>query len=236
MHQHGHEHGHRHRLVILDMDGTFLDSRGTGSVEHEWAYKAFLKTLSAYGLKLSIEEIDAYFLSPLHSQGDTGVRRFCDRFHLDCEEFWARRERDVIEAKIEAIQRGEINLCKGSEEIIRYLSRRYKLAVVSDSQQACVDFALEYFGLKPYFQLWYGRRSNLKSLNERKPSPFYINKVMSELNIPRGETILVDDSPVGILAAKRAGIDSILIRPRNRRVWGEPTYVVGSISELNQVL
>ena len=47
----------RHQLVILDMDGTFLDSRGTGKIEHEWAYEAFRRTLSKYGLQLSIEAV-----------------------------------------------------------------------------------------------------------------------------------------------------------------------------------
>jgi len=229
----------RHQLVILDMDGTFLDSRGVGKIEHEWAYEAFKRTLSTYGLKLSIEEIDTYFLMPLHSAGEKGVRQFCDRFSLDCEEFWARRERDVIEAKIEAIKRGEIKLCKGSESIIKYLSHRYQLAVVSDSQQACVDFALEFFGLKPYFKLWYGRKSDLKSLSERKPSPFYINKVLTELGIERRDAILVDDSPVGVLAAKRAGIDSILISNdgrSEREREAEPTYMVRDITGLRGVL
>ena len=237
----------RHRLVILDMDGTFLDSRGIGKIEHEWAYEAFKRTLSRYGLQLSIEEIDTYFLMPLHSDGERGVRQFCDRFNLDCEDFWAMRERDVIEAKIKAIQRGEINLCKGSESVIKYLSRKYQLAVVSDSQQACVDFAVEYFGLRPYFRIWYGRRSDLKSLSDRKPSPFYINKVLGELDIQRRAAILVDDSPVGVLAAKRAGIDSILISNDGRsekepesklepELEPEPTYIVRSITELKRVL
>ncbi len=224
-----------YRLVILDMDGTFLDSRGTGVIEHEWAYNAFRKTLSRYGLELTIKEIDTHFLAPLHSEGEAGVRRFCERFGLDCEEFWANREHDVIEAKIDAMQRGEIYLCKGSEEVIKYLSTRYLLAVVSDSQHKSVDFALDFFGLKPYFRVWYGRNSDLDRLDNRKPSPYYINKVLTELSIPRSEAILVDDSPVGVQAANRAGIDSVLISNRGKSD-GEPTFVVRNISELKLIL
>lgn len=79
--------------------------------------------------------------------------KFCNTFGLGSEEFWARRERDIIEAKIEAIRSGLIKLCNGSEEIIKYLNiiKRFHLAVVSDSQQACVDYTLEYFKLKQYF-------------------------------------------------------------------------------------
>jgi len=231
--------GTRYKVVLLDMDGTFLDSRGAGEIPNEWAYEAFKKTLARYGITLTIAEINKLFLAPLHAEGEEGVLSFCNRFGLDCEEFWSRREKDVIEAKIDAIRKGVIKLCKGSEEIIRYLSKRFQLAVVSDSQQACVDYALEHFKLRPYFTIWYGRKSELKSLANRKPNPFYITKVLRELSIQREEAILVDDSPMGVQAAQRAGIDSVLIcSDEEVRVKCDykPTFIVTNIGELEKVL
>jgi len=228
-----------YQVVLLDMDGTFLDSRGKGEIPTEWAYEAFKKSLNHYGITLTIKEINNYFLAPLRSGGAEGVRKFCERFGLDSEEFWARREKDVIEAKIEAMRSGGIKLCNGSEEIIKYLSGKFYLAVVSDSQQVCVDYALEHFNLKQYFTIWYGRKSDLKSLAKRKPSPFYINRVLRELSLRMEDAILVDDSPVGILAAKNAGIDSVLIGHNTKeraKYDGEPTFLVKNISELGRVL
>jgi len=228
-----------YQLVLLDMDGTFLDSHGKGRIPNEWAYEAFKKSLGHFGLALSIPEIDAQFLQPLRADGADGVRAFCARFGLACDEFWARREIDVIEAKIEAIRSGKIILCTSSEKIIRYLSARYSLAVVSDSQQASVDFTLEFFNLKSYFTVWFGRKSTLDDLDTRKPNPFYINRVLRELAIPRAAAILADDSPVGVLAAKRAGIDSVLITrddEKRKQCESEPTFVVNGIGELRNVL
>jgi HAD superfamily hydrolase (TIGR01509 family) len=229
----------RYKVVLLDMDGTFLDSRGVGEIPNEWAYEAFKKTVRHYGITLTVDEINTFFLAPLHSRGEGGVISFCDRFGLDCEEFWSRREEEVIEAKIDAIRSGVIKLCKGSEEIIRYLSERFDLAVVSDSQQSCVDYALEYFNLKPYFAIWYGRKSELRSLANRKPSPFYINKVLHELGVRKKESILVDDSPVGVLAAQRAGIDSVLICNNDEKLLKceqKPTFLIRNLNELKTVL
>ena len=228
-----------YQLVLLDMDGTFLDSRGKGAIPNEWAYNAFKQTLRRYSITLTIAEINTLFLAPLRREGAEGVRQFCSRFGLDSEEFWTRREKDVIEAKIAAMRSGVIKPCAGSEEIIRYLSENYYLAVVSDSQQACVDYALDYFNLKHYFTVWYGRKSDLESLGNRKPNPFYINRILGELNVPRKRAILADDSPIGILAARNAGIESVLICLNERiraKCASEPTAVIENIGELRKVL
>ena len=230
----------QYKTVIFDMDETLLNSKGVRAIAHEWAYEAFRKTLRHYGLALSMTEIDILFLAPMHSDGEAGVRRFCNKFGLDTEDFWARREADVIEAKIEAMRTGEIKLCYGSEAIIKYLSGRFYLAVVSDSQQACVDYALAHFHLKSHFQIWYGRSSDLVGLANRKPSPYYINKVISELDMQQEDVILVDDSPAGILAANRAGIDSVLIGNAGAdkviMYNSKPTFFLHNIGELKQVI
>lgn len=229
--------GSTYRVVLLDMDGTFLDSRGKGKIPNEWAYNALKRTLGYYGISLTIEEIDQFFLAPLRIDGAAGVARFCARFGLDCQEFWARREKDVIDAKIEAIRRGTIRLCQSSQEIISYLSTKFQLAVVSDSQQACVDFTLDRFNLTRYFAVWYGRKSDLESLARRKPNPYYILKVLDDLHMAKAEAILTDDSIAGVLAARRAGIDSVLIaRDTEKQSEAEPTYVVSGIGDLRRVL
>lgn len=76
------------------------------------------------------------------------------------------------------------------------------------------------------------------SLANRKPSPYYINKVLSELNMHRADVMLVDDSMVGILAANRAGIDSVLIGNADNGIKyeSEPTFFVHNIGELKQVI
>jgi beta-phosphoglucomutase-like phosphatase (HAD superfamily) len=80
----------------------------------------------------------------------------------------------------------------------------------------------------------------LPSLAKRKPSPYYINKVLSELNMHREDAILVDDSTVGILAANRAGIDSVLIgnadADKGLKYESKPTFSVLNIGELKQVI
>ncbi|HEX59792.1 MAG TPA: HAD family hydrolase [Methanomicrobia archaeon] len=224
----------RYDVVILDMDGTILDSRGSGDIEYKWAYNAFERTLARFGIRLTIDQINEYFLKPLILRGRQGVLEFCKRFGLDCELFWSFREQDVIEAKIEAMKRGEIKLVRDAKKVISYLSRKYELAVVSDSQQECVDFAMQYFRLTPFFRFWYGRGSRLEDLDFRKPNPYYINLVLHKLHTKNA--ILVDDSQLGVLAAKRAGIASALIWKEPVKIKYEPTHVIRDLAELETIL
>ncbi|MDF2955743.1 HAD family hydrolase [Candidatus Alkanophaga liquidiphilum] len=224
----------RYDVVILDMDGTILDSRGNADIEYKWAYDAFERTLARFGVRLTIDQINEYFLKPLILRGRLGVLEFCERFGLDCELFWSFREQDVIDAKIDAMRRGEIKLVNAAKRVLSYLSRKYELAVVSDSQQECVDFAMQHFGLTPFFKFWYGRGSRLEDIDFRKPNPHYINLVLHKLHTR--EAILVDDSQLGVLAAKRAGIASILILKEPMKIKYEPTHVIRDLTELEMLL
>lgn len=227
----------RYRLVIFDMDDTILNSRGRSEVAYEWAYRAFEKTLSRYAIHLSRSEIDRLFLAPLHAENEEGVKKFCKRFNIDVHDFWLNRERDVIAAKKLAMMSGNIMLCDGAADVIRYLSGKFLLAVVSDAQQECVDFAVEYFRLSKYFSVWHGRSSDLRGLSLRKPNPFLIDLVLKELNVRREEAILVDDSPLGVLAANNAGIDAILVSGNPEKLRRcRPTYWVKNIREVKRIL
>lgn len=222
-------------VVILDMDGTFLDSRGEGETEYEWAYRAFKRTMRRYNIDLTRKEMDELFMQPLFTKGKEGVIDFTKRFGLDYADFWHYREKDVIEAKINAMKSGEIVLYEGARDVIRYLSEKYDLAVLSDSQMPCVDYALDCFGIKCYFKIWYGRGSNLEDLENRKPNPYYLRKTLDKLDARNA--ILVDDSSIGIDAAIRSGIDSVLlVRTEKTMDKRGANHLIRDLSELVQIL
>jgi beta-phosphoglucomutase-like phosphatase (HAD superfamily) len=61
--------------------------------------------------------------------------------------------------------------------------------------------------------------------------------VLHDVHVAKAEAILTDDSPAGVLAAQRAGIDSVLIaRDAEKQSEAEPTYVVSDIGDLRRVI
>ncbi|MHC1567448.1 MAG: HAD family hydrolase [Candidatus Syntropharchaeia archaeon] len=220
--------------IIFDMDGTLINSRGKGEISYRWARDALKKTMKKFGVEWR-NGIDEIFLSLITKKGGKGLEEFCKMYKIkDIHSFWRERERDVIEAKISAIDSGEITLYDSVRRIVGYLSNKYALAIVSDSQQECVEHAVRHFDLVPYFRVWYGRGSELEDLKKLKPEPDYILRVLEELGSNRA--VLVDDSPYSILAAEKAGIDSILLLRGKKEILKEPDYIIDDLMELKKIL
>jgi phosphoglycolate phosphatase-like HAD superfamily hydrolase len=60
------------------------------------------------------------------------------------------------------------------------------------------------------FETAYGRQPTLTGAARRKPEPYYIERALAELDA--AEALYVGDSEKDIVAAERAGIDSVFLR------------------------
>lgn len=84
-------------------------------------------------------------------------------------------------------------------------SKGYRLAIVTNKPYAFVGPLLEGLSLKRQFELWLGG----DSLERRKPDPLPLLHICDALGVAVSECVMVGDSKNDILAAKRAGMQSI---------------------------
>jgi HAD superfamily hydrolase (TIGR01509 family) len=97
-------------------------------------------------------------------------------------------------------------------EIMKYLkNNNYKIACCSNSIHQTIVLALEKIGILEYFD----EIVSNEHVRSSKPHPQIYWEAMIRTNVLPEETLIVEDSPVGLLAAKRSG--AFFMRVKNSK-------------------
>jgi len=117
------------------------------------------------------------------------------------------------------------------EEVVRELSRRYRLAVISNTMSDTPRYVLRRVGLHGYFEVILCSRD----LGVRKPHPRIFRYVLERMGVEPERAVHVGDSlEADVEGALRAGMAAIWIRGSQPESWSGPS--IGSICELPRLL
>lgn len=173
-----------HRAVLLDLDGTILDSA-------DLIISAFEATLQA-NLHVSADraEILATWSLPIR-----------ERFRLlapDQDEMLAQ---DYIRRYL-AIHDEQARLFPGVPDVLEELRRRgYAMAIVTSKRRATTQAAVRRFALDRWCTVVVADEDVLR----HKPHPDPIYAAAERLGLSARDTLMVGDSPLDIAAGKSAG-------------------------------
>lgn len=100
-----------------------------------------------------------------------------------------------------------ITLMPGAHTFLKRMYKKYLLTIATASERRYVTYALRRFGLKSYFQ------SMVTSADVRrgKPAPDLFLCASKRIGIPPEECVVIEDSLLGVRAAKAAGMRCIAI-------------------------
>lgn len=88
--------------------------------------------------------------------------------------------------------------------VLKWLTEEgFKLALASNTDRQDIDRALSESGLAPYFTAVFSGMD----CKAGKPNPEVYEKAAAALGFPKGELLVVEDSPKGIQAGKAAGLE-----------------------------
>ena len=207
------------RAVIFDCDGTLVDSE----LIHA---KALHGALAGLGVTLSVEQIR------------------CESTGFANMEFLNRvaSERDLtlpadIEARADDIAfqliASEVRLMQGADRVTRALAADgVGLAVASNSSRRLVRHMLSTVGLSPFF----GERVvTREEVVAPKPAPDIYQLAGRLLSARSEEIIAVEDSPVGVTAAHRAGIAVIGFCPPSGMFRREELIRAGAFEVIDEL-
>lgn len=180
--------------IIFDMDGVLAD---TGPIHFESWVKL--------GKEIGVEFTKELFEQTFGQQSPTITRRLVGAgIDQTLIEKWANLKeqyyREMVQNKLQPLP--------GAVELIKSLkSKGFKLAIGSSGPPENVDLLLTSLKIKKYFDVVI----TADDVKKGKPEPDVFLMASNILNIKPKDCIVIEDAPVGIEAAKRAGMKSIAL-------------------------
>ena len=186
--------------MIFDFDGLLVNSEETiySAIKeiflkhgHDFQWKYFLKSIGL-PVKIALENYYRDFKLP-----------------IKFDEFVAERNKTV---DVYFLQK--LTLMPGVREILKYLNKRkILLAVATSGKQKYVNYYLNKFDILKYFS----KVTTIDDVARGKPFPDLIHKTISDCGIKDKESLIIEDSLLGVIAAKKAGVKVIAVPTKGVR-------------------
>ena len=206
--------------VLFDFDETIIDLEP----QHTGAHAALCR-----------DQGDDYESMPLSMRTASGSRIIDDIRHMRAHFRWTESEEDLFVRRQrhfdELLERAPLELMPGVREAVHELrDRGYRLAITSSAVAASIHGILVRTGLRESFELIVDG----SEVAEGKPDPEAYLLTARKLGVRPAECVVIEDSEVGVVAAKRAGMFCIAVpnpRAQTRQDLSAADMVVGRIDE-----
>lgn len=180
------------KAIIFDADGVLVDSM-------YYQAEAWIKTFKEVGISITREDI--YEL-----EGSNNQRLIKSIFEKAGKELETWHLEQLPEKKREALEFDKIKPFEGILDCLKELKQHLKLAIVSGSH---VDTVTEV--VNKYFSNCFDVIVTGSDLERGKPDPDPYLKALEMLDLTKNECIVIENAPLGITAAKRAGLYCVAV-------------------------
>jgi HAD superfamily hydrolase (TIGR01509 family) len=174
--------------VVFDLDGVLVDSEGL----HIEAWKILF---ARHGICVSDEE----YAHGIGMADIDWIRYLFGRRGQSVDPVWWQDAKRVIYRDILA---RNVRPFPGVVELARRLHPEFRLAVASNSWREDIETVLRALGIRACFDALTGK----EDVERHKPDPEAYLRTAAALGVEPAACMVIEDSPLGIRAAKAAGM------------------------------
>lgn len=180
--------------VVFDLDGVIVDSEP----RHE---RAFLRVFEEIGYAVDHGmDFAAYLGRSDRALWEDFIARH--RPAEPIEELLERKERTLI-----SLLEEERPVYAGLPDLVRDLSRRYRLAVASGSRHTVIEAVLAMAGIRDAF----ATIASVQDVGKAKPAPDVFAYATQQLGLAPTRCCAIEDTVAGIESARAAGLAVIAV-------------------------
>jgi HAD superfamily hydrolase (TIGR01509 family) len=201
------------RAVLWDLDGTLVDSE-----QYHW--RAWRDTMASEGVPLTHEQ----FLQTFGLRNDAVIPRWIPGATIEDIQRIAHAKEQVYRRLVR--EGGLVPLPGAAEWTQRLANEGWRQAIASSSPRENIDAVLVVIGLASVFQVVV----SAEDVALGKPDPQVFLTAASRLGSAPARSIVVEDAPAGVEAARRAGMPCIGVSRQATPLLAD--LVVASLADL----
>lgn len=204
------------KAILFDLDGTIIDST-------ENDFLAWQRIFSEYGVSFSYQE----YLRILGARGSEVVQTHLQLTQGQEESLLSTQEEYF---KDNCTKRG-LSLIPHVENILEHTrSTSLKIALATGSSDEKLKFIFDKVPIRAYFDVI----TTADTVHKGKPDPEVFLQAAEKLGVEPKECLVFEDAPMGVKAAKDAGMQCIAITTTHtKRELQQADLVVDSYRQLD---
>lgn len=207
---------HKNQLIIFDFDGVLVNTEYT-------TFNFYKELLPQYNIQLKEEDFK-------YKIGRKSIDFFKDVLK---DKFNKRLVDELIGLKRNAFisdVKKYLKPLEGAFELLNDLKQEnITMAIGSQNEKPLIQKALDEFNIRKYFKI----TTSLQDIKNKKPHPEVFYLVANKIGIDPSKTVVIEDAPVGIEAARVGGFKSIGITTSfSKDDLKSANFVIDSLTEL----
>jgi HAD superfamily hydrolase (TIGR01509 family) len=192
---------HRTKGIILDIDGTLIDSNDAHA-------RSWVETLEEFGIEADVDDARRMI-------GMGGDKLLPELAGVEVDSELGKR---IVERRTELFKERylpELRPFPKTRELVEHMrDRGLKVSVATSAKREELDPFLEVAGVRDLIE----SATSSSDAEESKPDPDIVEAALGRLDLPASAVVMLGDTPYDVEAATRAGVAIVAVRCGG---WGD---------------